>query len=129
MQQAVECAQAVSSGPLCPTLPTASVTKGAGAIPAVPGFRHQPTFEVSTRPDPSCRPRLLMRGDDLESLVTRTFLEIGGKRFWIWTLIDGAPAPGLRLRQECERLGPVARYEHPENSLELVPDTLGREDR
>src|SRR5881275_369974 len=65
MQQVVERAEAVRPGPLRPTLPTGGVTKDAGAIPAVSGLRHEPTFKVPTRPDPSCRPRPLIRGDDL----------------------------------------------------------------
>src|SRR5213594_2111666 len=108
MQQVVECAQAVRSHPLRPTRATGGVTKDAGTIPAVSGLRHEPTFKVPTRPDPSCRPRPLIRGDDLEGLVTRTFLEIGGKWFWIWTLIDGSRRPALRIHPHCDGLRPVA---------------------
>src|SRR5437867_2369752 len=123
MQQVVECAQAVRSGPLSPTLPTGRVTKDAGGIPAVPGLRHEPTFQVPTRPNPSCRPRPLIRGDDQEGLVTRTFFEIGGEWFWIWTLIDRSQRPGLRIHPHGDRLRPVAHAEHPENCLELETDT------
>src|SRR5438034_11084425 len=96
MQQVVECAQAARSGPLGPTLPTDGVTKCAGAIPAVPGLRHEPSFELPTRPDPSCRPRPLIQGDHMEGLVTRTFLEIGGQGRWRCTLIGGAGRPAAR---------------------------------
>src|SRR5207247_4223611 len=101
MQQVVERAEAVRPGPLRPTLPTGGVTKDAGAIPAVSGLRHEPTFKVPTRPDPSCRPRPLIRGDDLEGLVRRTFVEIGGKGLWVWTIIRWSRGTGLRLHPLC----------------------------
>src|SRR2546430_10480336 len=96
MQQVVERAEAVRPGPLRPTLPTGGVTKDAGAIPAGSGLRHEPTFKVPTRPDPSCPPRPLIRGDDLEGLVRRTFLEICGEKVLVLELLASSPRPAPR---------------------------------